>query len=50
MEGPGSWASANLPVETYRGVVFPWHCDSMGHMSVQHQMPLLAGAFYHRLG
>jgi len=21
-------------VETYRGTVFPWHCDHMGHMNV----------------
>jgi len=21
-------------VETYRGVVYPWHCDHMGHMNV----------------
>lgn len=25
--------SANLPV-TYRGVVYPWQCDHMGHMNV----------------
>jgi acyl-CoA thioester hydrolase len=37
-------------IETFRGVVFPWHCDSMGHMSVQHQMPLLDSAVYHLLG
>ena len=37
-------------VETFRGVVFPWHCDVMGHMSVQHQMPLLDNAVYHLLG
>lgn len=37
-------------VETFRGVVFPWHCDAMGHFSVQHQMPLLDGAVYHLLG
>lgn len=36
--------------EAYRGVVMPWHCDAMGHMSVQHQMPLLDGAAYHLLG
>jgi acyl-CoA thioester hydrolase len=40
----------NAPVETFRGVVFPWHCDAMGHMSVQHQMPLLDNAVYHLLG
>ncbi|MEX6631927.1 acyl-CoA thioesterase [Hyphococcus lacteus] len=37
-------------IETFRGVVFPWHCDAMGHMSVQHQMPLLDSAVYHLLG
>jgi len=21
-------------IETYRGVVYPWHCDHMGHMNV----------------
>ena len=24
----------NEPMETYRGVVYPWHCDHMGHMNV----------------
>ncbi|MES2496529.1 MAG: acyl-CoA thioesterase [Pseudomonadota bacterium] len=37
-------------VETFRGVVHPWLCDAMGHMSVQHQMPLLDNAVYHLLG
>lgn len=45
LESPGK-----PPVETFRGVVFPWHCDAMGHMSVQHQMPLLDNAVYHLLG
>ncbi|WP_156397539.1 MULTISPECIES: acyl-CoA thioesterase [unclassified Sphingomonas] len=40
----------NAGVETLRGVVHPWFCDSMGHMSVQHQMPLLDNAVYHLLG
>ena len=22
------------PVVTYRGVIYPWHCDHMGHMNV----------------
>ncbi|MBL8513537.1 MAG: thioesterase family protein [Betaproteobacteria bacterium] len=22
--------------ETYRGAVYPWHCDHMGHMNVMH--------------
>ena len=25
--------SADL-IETYRGAVYPWHCDQMGHMNV----------------
>ena len=24
----------NSMVETYRGAVYPWHCDHMGHMNV----------------
>jgi acyl-CoA thioester hydrolase len=24
-----------MPI-TYRGTVFPWHCDHMGHMNVMH--------------
>jgi acyl-CoA thioester hydrolase len=24
----------NEMVETYRGAVYPWHCDHMGHMNV----------------
>jgi len=39
-----------IGIETFRGVVFPCHCDVMGHMSVQHQMPLLDNAVYHLLG
>ena len=26
-------SSAEL-IETYRGAVYPWHCDQMGHMNV----------------
>lgn len=43
-------SAGSAPVETFRGVVFPWHCDAMGHMSVQHQVPLLDNAVYHLLG
>lgn len=24
-----------VEVETYRGAVYPWHCDNMGHMNTQ---------------
>lgn len=43
-------STADQGIETFRGVVFPWHCDGMGHLSVQHQMPLLDNAVYHLLG
>jgi len=23
-------------IPTYRGVVYPWHCDHVGHMNVMH--------------
>ena len=23
-------------VETYRGIVYPWQCDAMGHLNTQH--------------
>lgn len=23
-------------IETYRGTVYPWQCDHMGHMNIQH--------------
>ena len=25
-----------LQLITFRGLVYPWHCDHMGHMNVQH--------------
>jgi len=43
-------ARDNQGIETLRGVVHPWHCDAMGHMSVRHQMALLDDAVYHLLG
>jgi acyl-CoA thioester hydrolase len=24
------------PILTYRGTVYPWHCDQVGHMNVMH--------------
>ncbi len=37
------------PVETYRGVAYPWHCDSMGHMNTQFYSVLYDGAGFHFL-
>jgi acyl-CoA thioester hydrolase len=34
-------------VETYRGVAYPWLCDSMGHMNTQHYCALFDGATFH---
>ncbi len=36
-------------IETYRGVAYPWHCDSMGHMNTQFYAALYDGATYHLL-
>jgi acyl-CoA thioester hydrolase len=33
MTTPGTAADTGL-IETYRGAVYPWHCDHMGHMNV----------------
>lgn len=39
----------HAPVETYRGVVYPWHCDGMGHMNTQFYSALYDGATLHFL-
>lgn len=36
-------------IETYRGVAYPWHCDSMGHMNTQFYSALFDGATLHAL-
>ena len=36
-------------VETFRGVAYPWLCDSMGHMNTQHYCALFDGATFHYL-
>jgi acyl-CoA thioester hydrolase len=37
------------PIETYRGVAYPWNCDSMGHMNTQFYSTLYDGASFHFL-
>ena len=37
------------PVETFRGVAYPWLCDSMGHMNTQFYCTLYDGASFHFL-
>lgn len=34
-------------VETFRGVIYPWHCDHQGHMSAMHYLGLFDQAFWH---
>jgi len=36
-------------VESYRGVVYPWNCDHLGHMNVQHYVAMFDQAGYHLL-
>jgi len=36
-------------IETFRGVVYPWHCDAMGHMNTQFYAALYDGATLHFL-
>ena len=38
-----------MGVETYRGVAYPWNCDSMGHMNTQFYAALYDGASFHFL-
>lgn len=34
-------------VETFRGVVYPWHCDQLGHMNVQHYVGMFDQGGFH---
>ncbi len=36
-------------VETYRGAVYPWHCDTMGHMNTQFYTAIFDSASFHML-
>jgi acyl-CoA thioester hydrolase len=35
--------------ENYRGVAYPWHCDSMGHMNTQFYAAMYDSATFHFL-
>ena len=37
------------PLETYRGVAYPWLCDSMGHMNTQFYAAMYDSASFHFL-
>ncbi len=34
-------------IETFRGVVYPWHCDHLGHMTVMHYVGMFDQAAWH---
>ena len=36
-------------MECYRGVVHPWLCDAMGHMTTRHYVAMFDDASYHLL-
>ena len=36
-------------MECFRGVVYPWHCDHLGHMNVQHYVGMFDQAGFHFL-
>lgn len=36
-------------IECYRGVVHPWLCDAMGHMTTRHYTAMFDDASYHLL-
>ncbi len=48
MSSSQSSANSNLSV-TYRGVVYPWHCDHMGHMNVMWYVGKFDEATWHLL-
>ena len=35
--------------EMFRGVVYPWHCDHLGHMTVMHYVGMFDQAAWHLL-
>jgi acyl-CoA thioester hydrolase len=37
------------PLLTYKGTVYPWHCDHMGHMNVMHYVGKFDEATWHLL-
>ena len=38
-----------VPAETYRGVAYPWQCDSMGHLNTQFYVAMYDTATVHFL-
>jgi acyl-CoA thioester hydrolase len=38
-----------VEIDTYRGAVYPWQCDSMGHMNTQFYCAIFDSAGFHAL-
>lgn len=36
-------------IETFRSMVYPWHCDHQGHMNTMHYVGMFDTAFWHHL-
>ena len=36
-------------IETFRSMVYPWHCDHQGHMNTMHYVGMFNTAFWHHL-
>ena len=36
-------------IETFRAVVYPWHCDHQGHMTTMHYVGMFDAAFWQLL-
>jgi acyl-CoA thioester hydrolase len=34
-------------LETFKGVVYPWHCDHQGHLTTMHYVGMFDQAFWH---
>ncbi|MDH3375817.1 MAG: thioesterase family protein [Gammaproteobacteria bacterium] len=39
----------NNHIETFRAVVYPWHCDHQGHMTTMHYVGMFDAAFWHHV-
>ena len=37
------------PIETYRGVVYPFQCDHQGHLTTMHYVGMFDVAFWHQV-
>ena len=48
-EGRGRGPGTAGYIETFRSMVYPWHCDHQGHMNTMHYVGMFDTAFWHHL-